>query len=268
MPTIFTKTPKLLLILVFCFFIAGCGEKIISTSIDINEANRMMVALKESGIDSRRQTVGEAGKEVHQVLVDDGFFSTGAELEAMRVLEQNCLPYAAPPPIAENGMGVSSMTVEAEKRKRQAQIDLEQLFRSYKGVTCVSTILVYPEKSIDSLKPYSSSATVKISYKAQNPIVTKESVQLQTARAVEKLDPANVDVQLEFTPIEQAQLNTSDSWKKILITAGVAVGIIGFFMILILWMRRRKSNDDDDDDDEPELLEENELNLLESGEED
>jgi type III secretory pathway lipoprotein EscJ len=266
MPTIFTKTPKLLLILVFSFFIAGCGEKIISTSTDINEANKMMVALKESGIDAHRNTAGEAGKEVHQVLVDDGFFSTGAELEAMRILEENCLPYSPPPPIAENGMGVSSMTVESEKRKRQAQIDLEKLFRSYKGVTCVSAILVYPEKSIDSLNPYKSSATIKISFKAQNPILTRESVQLQTARAVEKLDPANVDVQLEFTPIEDAQLNTGDSWKKILITAGVAIGILGFFMILILWMRRGKPADEDDDE-EPELLEENELNLLESGEE-
>jgi type III secretory pathway lipoprotein EscJ len=267
MSTIFTKTPKLFFILLFCFFIAACGEKIISTSTDINEANRMMVALKESGIDAHRNTAGELGKEIHSVSVDDGFFSTGAELEAMRILEENCLPYKAPPPIAENGMGVSSMTVESEKRKRQAQIDLEQLFRSYKGVTCVSAILVYPEKSIDSLNPYKSSASIKISYKAQNPILTKESVQLQTARAVEKLDPANVDVQLEFTPIEKAHLETGDSWRKILITAGVAIGIIGFFMILILWMRKRKSNDEDGDDD-PELLEENELNLLESGEED
>jgi type III secretory pathway lipoprotein EscJ len=267
MPTIFTKTLKLFLIPVFCFFIAACGAKIISTSTDINEANKMMVALKESGIDAYRNTAGEIGKEVHDVSVDDGFFSTGAELEAMRILEGNCLPYKAPPPIAENGMGVSSMTVESEKRKRQAQIDLEQLFRSYKGVTCVSAILVYPEKSIDSLKPYNSSASIKISYKAQNPILTKEAVQLQTARAVEKLDPANVDVQLEFTPIEKAQLNTGDSWKKILITAGVAIGIIGFFMVLILWMRRRKPSEEDYDE-EPELLEENELNLLESGEED
>jgi type III secretory pathway lipoprotein EscJ len=266
MPTIFTKTPKLLLIFVFCFFIAGCGEKIISTSTDINEANKMMVALKENGIDTRRNTTGELGKEVYQVLVDDGFFSTGAELEAMRILEENCLPYKPPPPIAENSMGVSSMSAESEKRKRQAQIDLEQLFRGYKGVTCVSAILVYPEKSIDSLNPYKSSATIKISYKAQNPILSKETVQLQTARAVEKLEPGNVDVQLEYTPIAQAQLNTGDSWKKILITAGVAIGIIGVFMILILWMRRGKSNDDDDDD-ETELLEENELNLLESGEE-
>ncbi len=265
MPIIFTKTPKLLLILVFCFFIAGCGEKIISTSTDINEANKMMVALKESGIDAHRNTVGEVGKEVHQVMVDDGFFSTGAELEAMRLLKENCLPYIAPPPIAENGMGVSSMTVESEKRKRQAQIDLEKLFRSYKGVTCVSAILVYPEKSIDSLNPYKSSASIKISFKSQNPILTRESVQLQTARAVEKLDPANVDVQLEYTPIEPAQLSTGDSWKKILITAGVAIGIIGFFMILILWMRRGKPAEEEDD--EPELLEENELNLLESGEE-
>jgi type III secretory pathway lipoprotein EscJ len=261
-----SKRSKQISLVLVCLFAVSCGGKVISVSKDINEANSMIVALKESGIDSYRGDNGlEEAKKVFTVSVEDGFFSTGAELEAMRILQDNCLPYTPPAAIAEGSMGVSSTTVESEKRKRQAQIDLEQLFRTFKGVTCVKAILVYPEKSIDSLKPYSSSATIKIRYKSQNQELTKEIVQYQTARAVEKLDPANVDVSLEFVPVEPANLNSSDSWKKLLITGGVAFGLTGLVMILILWMRKRKQTDDDPE--ENELQDENELNLLESGEE-
>lgn len=264
MQGIFSKNAKILILLLCCTFFSGCNEEVISTSKDINEANEMIVALKESGIDATRTVSGEEGKQVFAVNVSDGIFSTGAVREAMRILDDNCLPYSPPPPISEGSMGVPSATVESEKRKRQAQIDLEQLFRHYKGVTCAKAILVYPEKSIDSLKPYSSSASIKISYKQQNPELTKEAVQFQTARAVEKLDPANVDVRLEYVPIEPAQLSASDSWKKLLITIGVTLLLMGLLMIIVLWMRKGKSNEDEFEDETE--LEENELNLLESGE--
>ncbi len=262
---IFTNAPKISILLALCFFITSCGEKVISTSKDINEANAMIVALKESGIDANRNPTGELGKEVYQVTVEDGFFSTGAEREAMRILTDSCLPYSPPAPIAEGGMGVPSASVESEKRKRQAQMDLDQLFRAYKGVTCVKSILVYPEKSIESLKPFPSSATIKIQYKKFNPALTVDVVKAQTAGAVEKLDPANVSVVLEPVDVQSAQLNSSESWKKLFITGGVAIGLIGVLMIIMLWMRKRKPSEEEYEE-ESDLLEENELNLLESGE--
>jgi type III secretory pathway lipoprotein EscJ len=265
MPNFFTTTPKLFTILLLCFLLTSCGDREIISTKDMNEANKMIVALKESNIDAYRTETGEEGKKTYQVMVEDGFFSTGAGLEAMRILQDNCLPYQIPPEIADGAMGIPSNTAELEKKKRQAQIQLEQLFRSYKGVTCVSAILVYPEKNIDSLDPYGSSATVKITYKTQNPALIESSIQEQTARTVEKLKPENVKVVLEYSEIKPAELNTSDSWKKLLITVGVAIASIGLLMIVVLWMRRGKSNDDEFED-EPELLEENELNLLESGE--
>jgi type III secretory pathway lipoprotein EscJ len=242
----------------------SCGDKEIISTKDMNEANKMMVALKEGNISSSRTESGEGDKIKYSLFVSDGFFSTGAEIEAMRILQENCLPYTPPPEIIDGGM-VPSATSEGEKRKRQAQIDLEQLFRGYKNVTCVKAILVYPEKSIDNLNPYPSSATIRIGYKAQNPVLTKEAVQNQTARAVEKLDPALVDVQLEYSEVKPAEINAADSWKKLLITAGVSVALIGLLMIIVLWMRGRKPNEEEFDDD-PDLIEENELNLLEAGE--
>jgi type III secretory pathway lipoprotein EscJ len=262
---IFTNTPKLFILSALCLFVTSCGVKPITESKDINEANAMIVALKESGIDADRSQSGDLGKEVYKVMVEDGFFSTGAEREAMRILTDNCLPYKPPTPIAEGGMGVPSASVESEKRKRQAQMDLDQLFRAYKGVTCVKSILVYPEKSIDSLEPFPSSATIHIRYKKFNPALTVDVVRAQTAGAVEKLNPANVSVVLEPVDIEPAQLNSSESWKKLFITGGVAIGLIGVLMIFVLWMRKRKPPEEEYED-ETDLLEENELNLLESGE--
>jgi type III secretory pathway lipoprotein EscJ len=265
MPIFFTKTTKLSIIFILCFLLASCGEKEVISTKDMDEANKMIVALNEGGINASRTPEGEGEKIVYKVMVDDGFFSTGALLESMRILQDNCLPPKLPPPIAESGFGGSSMA-ELEKKKRQAQIDLNQLFRSYYGVTCVTSMIVYPEKSIDSYKPYSSSASIKITFKSQNAELTKEAVQMQTARAIEKLDPANVDVRLEYVEVKPANLNSADSWKKMLITIGAAVALIAILMFIILWMRSRKTNEEEFDD-ETELIEENELNLLESGEE-
>jgi type III secretory pathway lipoprotein EscJ len=264
MISFFTQNYKFLFLLI-CLLSASCGGKVISTSKDINEANAMMVALKESGIDSTRSESGEEGKIVYNVSVEDGFFSTGAELEAMRILDENCLPYNPPAPIAEGSMGVPSTSVEIQKKKRQAQIELQQLFRSYRGVTCVTAILVYPERSLDSLNPYDSSATVKVSYKTPNPPITETSIQEQTSRTVEKLKIENVKAVLEYAPVKPAELNSSESWKKLLITAIIAFVITGILMFLILWMRKGKSVDSEIED-ETDLLQENELMLLDSNE--
>jgi type III secretory pathway lipoprotein EscJ len=267
MPHFFTNILKLLVLIVFCLLLASCGEKEIITTKDMNEANKMIVALKESGIDAYQDQTGDIGKEVYHVMVEDGFFSTGARIEAMRILQDNCLPYEPPKEIPDSGM-VNSPSTELEKKKRLAQMNLEQLFRSYKGVTCVKAILVYPEKYTESLNPYDSSATVKITYKSPNPSLVEASLKEQTARTVEKLKPENVFVVLEFNQIKPAELSTSDSWKKLLVTVGVAVGLIAVLMVIVLWMRRGKPNNNEEDfDDETELIEENELNLLESGEE-
>jgi type III secretory pathway lipoprotein EscJ len=256
--------PKNILLLFFLtLLLSACGNKVIVSTPDENELNQMLVALQESDIDAERQSSGELGKEVYTITVNDGFYSIGAEKEARRILDDNCLPYQPPPEVKEGGMGLPSGSVEQEKRKVQAQINIEKLLLRHNGAICAKVNIVYPEKAMESFNPYSSSATVLL--KNKGPLnVTEEKIKEEVARSVEKLKPENVTVTIEPKIIEKAKLKTANSMNKMFVTGGVVAGLIGLTMVVILFMRRSKRPDDEFDD--TEFLEEGEVNLLESAE--
>ena len=228
-------------------FLLGCSVPV-ATDLDESDANRVTVALQQSGI-SAQKTVDRQNRDRFGVLVsrDDASF-------ALAVLAAHSLPK---PPTAGVLKALGGQTLVPTENAERARLlvgtagELERSLTAIDGIIDARVHLaVAPRESlIDDTKPPPPKASVLLRYQGQAPAVTIDQVKLLVAGAVPDLVPERVSV--VSTPIGPLPKRDSKMARfgPLTVTRGsltilrtMAASVVAVFLAcgaLLLWLWRR-----------------------------
>jgi len=170
----------------------GCSVPV-ATDLDESEANRVTVALQQSGI-SAQKTVDSQNRDRFGVLVsrDDASF-------ALAVLAAHSLPKPPTVGVLEALGGQTLVPTESAERARLLVGTAGELERSLTAIDGVVDARVHlsvasREAFIDDTKPAPPKASVLLRYQGQAPAITIDQVKVLVAGAVPDLVPERVSV--------------------------------------------------------------------------
>jgi type III secretion protein J len=233
-------------------WLGGCAVPI-AANLEESDANRVVVALEESGIAADKDADPAAeGRWRVTVARDD---ASGAAA----VLGQENLPGPASPGVLDT-LGESSLvpsrTAEHAKLVVGTQGDLERSLRAVDGVLGARVHLAVPARAPfeGGDKPETATASVLIRHRGATPPIAARDVQNLVAGAVTGLAPEKVSVVLTpvATPTRTHERDlsrlgpitvTRSSLNPLRIGVGIVVlvNVVLIGLLLALWMRVRKT---------------------------
>jgi type III secretion protein J len=230
----------------------GCSVPIAS-GLEETDANRVVVALEESGIAADKEA--DPGVEGHfRVLVvrDDA-------AGAASVLQQENLPPPRDPGVLD-ALGESSLvpsrTAEQAKLIAGTAGDLERSLRAVDGILSARVHLAVPPRDAFSAEDKTAGATasVLLRFRGATPPISQKDVQNLVAGGVNGLDPEKVSVVMTPAPTSSRPLDrglsrlgpvtvTRSSLTPLRwLVGGVAlVNLVLIGLLLALWSRVRRT---------------------------
>jgi type III secretion protein J len=185
-------------LLLLAVALGGCSVPIAS-GLEETDANRVVVALEESGIAADKEADPGAEGHFRVVVVRDD--AAGAA----QVLKQENLPPPRDPGVLD-ALGESSLvpsrTAEHAKLVAGTAGDLERSLRAIDGVLSARVHLAVPVKEAFESEQKTSAATasVLLRFRGATPPITQKDVQNLVAGAVSGLDPDKVAVVMTPAP--------------------------------------------------------------------
>jgi len=178
------------LLLALGLLLAGCGEEVLYDDLTQREANQLITALRQSGIDARRTDIGEG---VFSVTVDPVDFT-----EAIRMLEQRGLPRRRFQRVGDVFAADGLMSTPLEERTRLAFALSEELARSLAsidGVLDAHVHLTLPEDRPLAENDLPAKASVLLTHAPEFAIdAITPDVKFLVAKGVPELNYRNVSV--------------------------------------------------------------------------
>ncbi|MBI1790236.1 MAG: hypothetical protein HYR60_22110 [Acidobacteria bacterium] len=190
---------KLLVILSALVVLSGCLSKHLQGGLSEQEAQEIVVVLKENGLDaSAEPEVGEKkeGAGNWTVKVKGGDQNL---VLAWRVLRENGLPHEKSKGLSDVFAGGGMIPTAGEEKARLLvglAGELSRTLKSVAGVTDARVHVVLPENSplVDKSQWSPTTASVLLKYQAAQPPLKEEEVKSLVAKGVEGLQPDNVAV--------------------------------------------------------------------------
>ncbi|MFQ3590044.1 MAG: hypothetical protein SNJ67_07005 [Chloracidobacterium sp.] len=215
------------------------------------EANEIIAALQDRGIEAKKEPAGGEDQKGWRILVVEDAFASGKAALAIRILQELGLPRPTGTGLGEDTGGGTfgglSPTAEEAKKIKQIKTEIERQLRQLPDVARVSVNIVLPEKDIASLQPTPAKASVLLVTTAADTRFKEDDVRRLVTGGVPNLDANNVVVTIFHEPPRQLQTQLSDIEKrarinKLVTVVGVSVGLIILGLGgLLFYARRRQS---------------------------
>src|SRR5262245_13484320 len=194
-----TITFKGFLISCLALVLAGCLKRELQTGMTEQEAQEIIVLLKEHGIASDRErdlTSGDKGPPLYKVSVKGGDQNL---VLAWRILQENGLPRQRAKGLEEVFSQTGLIPTASEEKARMLLAlsgEIGRTLKSIPGVVDARVQLVLPENSpiLDKADWKPTTASVLLKYIWPQPPIKESDVRNLVAKGVEGLTPENVAV--------------------------------------------------------------------------
>ena len=187
----------LLLLLPLVVLLVGCSHAI-ETGLSEREAHEIVVTLREGGIDAFAEPdlTGKKENAAWQVKISGGSEKT---VTAWKILREHGLPHEKVEgldDVFKNSGMIPTATEEKARMVVGLAGELTRTLRSLPGVVDARVHVVLPDNStlIDEKDKASTTASVLVRYRGENPPLTDSEIRGLVAKGVEGLAADNVDV--------------------------------------------------------------------------
>jgi len=192
------RVKKLLALFSLTLFLTGCLTHELQSELSEQDAQEIVVLLKDNGIDAfAARAIGEKkGEEKWTVSIRGGDQNLA---HAWRVLEENGLPRQKDKGL-EDVFANPGMIPTATEEKARLLVgisgEISRTLKSIAGVVDARVLVVLPENSplLDKSEIVPPTASVLIKYRGSDVPLNEDDVKKLVARAVEGLHPENVGV--------------------------------------------------------------------------
>jgi type III secretion protein J len=199
---------KLLVVIGFVLFLSGCVTHELQSDLSEQDAQEIVVLLKENGIDAfAAKAPGEKkGEDKWTVSIRGGDQNLA---RSWRVLQENGLPRQKDKGL-EDVFANPGMIPTATEEKARLLVgisgEISRTLKSVSGIVDAHVLVVMPENSplLDKSEMVPPTASVLIKYRGNELPLGEEDVKKLVGRAVEGLKPENVAV--VYKKIEPKQL--------------------------------------------------------------
>lgn len=224
-----TRHYLLIFLILGACLLTACGRKVVATSDNEFDINRMVDILHSSGFHVEKEKLtGEV--QGWNLIIDEGWFGANEGLSAIQVL--NDYGYPRPPEPKAKDQGGFGMPTEREERERQIrelQLQVERLLYTLPDVIRASVIIAQPTNDILSLDKTPPTASVTLVLKEQEPKFSTETVQGLVSGAVPNLKPGNVQVAFSKQALREIPIKELENQRK-----SNAIFTIGGGIVLLL----------------------------------
>ncbi|OYT72649.1 MAG: hypothetical protein CFK52_04325 [Chloracidobacterium sp. CP2_5A] len=217
------------------------------------EANEIIAALQDRGIEAKKEAAGGEDQKGWRILVVEDAFASGKAALAIRILQELGLPRPTGTGLGEDAgsgaFGGLSPTAEEAKKIKQIKTEIERQLRQLPEVTRVSVNIVLPEKDIASLQPTPAKASVLLVTTAAETRFKEDDVRRLVTGGVPNLDAGNVAVTIFHEPPRQVQTQLADIEKRAKLNKLVTFVVASIALIalglggLLLYAKRRQAAD-------------------------
>ncbi|MCI0420921.1 MAG: hypothetical protein L0312_17105 [Acidobacteria bacterium] len=221
--------------------LTGCMQKELQTGLTEQEAQEIIVLLKESGIDATRRVMpGDSERPAWAVSVKGGeqdYFL------AMKILQEHGLPREKARGL-DDVFSKSGLIPTAGEEKARLMVGLSgemtRTLKSVAGVVDARVHLVLPENSplVDKSQWSLTTASVLLKYQGDQVPLREDEVRNLVARGIEGLQPENVAVvfkKVESKPVPRKNLRWYLGSQGVLLAALglLALTTIGSLLLLV-----------------------------------
>jgi len=244
------RSCRVYLLALLLVVMTGCqGATSLATVSTEDEAIEILNVLHDSGIEARKEEVGEESVKQWRILLEPSWFGSSAEVAmANQVLQDNGLPRptnAGQQANSESGVFKDESTRKAEQLK-QREADLQKKLRLLPGVVGVEVGIVEPEDSAININPYPATASVHIVTKDDPPNFEADTVRGLVARSVPKLSPESVYVAITTKPVRPLPWREFGIQRrhKSLDAIGIGIMIILASSVVVLLLQMKRQNNE------------------------
>ena len=192
------RTLALLPVVAVCFLECGCLSHALQSGLTEQEAQEIVVALNDNGIDASAQKApGEKkGSEQWTVAIHGGDQNL---VRAWRVLKENGLPREKDKGMDEVFANAGMIPTATEEKARLLvglAGEMSRTLKSVAGVVDARVHVVLPDNSplLEKSEMAATTASVLLKYRGSEPPLKEEDIKRLVARGVEGLQPDNVAV--------------------------------------------------------------------------
>ncbi len=213
------------------------------------EANEIIAALQDRGIEAKKEAAGGEDQKGWRILVVEDAFASGKAALAIRILQELGLPRPTGTGLGEDtgggAFGGLSPTAEEAKKIKQIKTEIERQLRQLPDVARVSVNIVLPEKDIASLQPTPAKASVLLVTTSAETRFKEDDVRRLVTGGVPNLDAGNVVVTIFHEPPRQLQTQLADIEKraklnKLVTFFGASIALIALGLGGLLFYAKRR----------------------------
>ena len=228
--------------------LTGCMQKELQTGLTEQEAQEIIVLLRETGINAVRQVMpGDPEKPAWGVYVkggDQDFF------QAMKTLQENGLPRERARGLEDVFSKSGLIPTQGEEKARLIvglSGEMTRTLKSVAGVVDARVHVVLPENSplLDKSQWSLTTASVLLKYQGEQVPLREDEIRNLVARGIEGLQPENVAVvfkRVQIKPVPPRNLRWFLGTQAI-IYAALGLLILSTIGSLLLLMRGRQQQD-------------------------
>jgi type III secretion protein J len=229
--------------------LSGCTKQL-ETGLSEQDAQEIVVTLQEHGIDAVTQVEASGnnkGPATWQVEVRG---TSAKVVEAWKVLRENGLPRGQEQGL-EQVFANSGMIPTASEEKARLLVgisgELDKTLKSLDDVVDAHVQVVLPDNSplLDKSQQNPTTASVLLTYRAEQPPLKEQDIKNLIAKGVEGLSPDNVSVVMKKVqdkklPEREYGPFLASEWTVIgsLATTGVS-GLVSLFLVFLSRQRKR-----------------------------
>jgi type III secretion protein J len=227
----------------------GCANREVASGLSEQEAQEIVVVLKENGLDAgaNRDTSGEReGPPTWKVSSRGGSQNT---VLAWRILQENGLPRQKVKGLEEVFATTGMIPTASEEKARLLMAlsgELSRTLKSVQGIVDARVQVVLPENSplLDRSQWSPPTSSVLIKHRGSQPPVTPEEVKSLVARGIEGLQAENVAVVFKRTepvrlPQKDATWYLSDQYIVMAALSLMALASAGSVLLIFRGRRLR-----------------------------
>ena len=192
-----TNSPKIILVTLLAAMLVGCLKQELQSGLTEQEAQEIILALKQNGLDADRQIVVK-GKELPTWIVSVRGGNQNL-VAAWRILQENGLPRQRVKGLDEV-FGTPGLIPTAGEEKAKLLVglsgEISRTLKSVAGVVDARVHVVLPENSplLEKSQWSPTTAAVLLRYRGAQPPLKEEEVKALVSKGVEGLTPEQVAV--------------------------------------------------------------------------
>jgi type III secretion protein J len=238
---------RYLSLLPLALLLTGCLSQVLQTGLTEQEAQEIVVLLKENGLEATTQSAAAEDKKdsaTWQVKVKGGDQNM---VLAWRILRENGLPREKTKGL-EEVFANSGMIPTAGEEKARLLVglsgEISRTLKSVQGVVDARVHVVLPENSplLDKSQWKPTTASVLVKYQGAQPPLKEEEIKALVARGVEGLQPDNVAIVFKRI-VAKSQPPRDVGWylgnQELLVASLALSSITGLGCLVLIFSRKR-----------------------------